>query len=57
MEGDKSHMVSSLFTGSRNVMNYSLYHLCFRTERDKSRPYGSRPASYKHENYAFNSYP
>ena len=56
MEGDKSRMVSSLFTG-RNVMNYSLYHLCLRTEPDKSRPYGSRPASYKHENYTFNSYP
>ena len=37
MEGDKSRMVSSLFTG-QNVMNYSLYHLCFRTEHDKSRP-------------------
>ena len=56
MEGDKSRMVSSLFAG-RNVMNYSSYHLCFRTEHDKSRPYGSRHASYKHENYAFNSYP
>ena len=29
MEGDKSRMVSSLFTG-RNVINYLLYALCLR---------------------------
>ena len=35
---------------------YFIIFICV-TKRDESRPYGSRPASYKYENYTFNSYP
>ncbi len=35
MEGDKSRMGLSLFAG-RNVINYLLYTLCLRAERDQS---------------------
>ena len=33
------------------AMRNALYHLCLRSERDESRPYGSRPVVYNMGNH------
>ena len=33
------------------AMRNALYHLCLRSKRDESRPYGSRPVIYNMGNH------